>query len=128
MPEPDAALITEFAPARREAWLALVAKVLKGADFNKRLVSSTRDGLAIQPLYTRADAGATAAAGRSGWYPGGWDVRQRHWSPTPRQPTGPSWRTWRGALRRSLCRSWRRAKGACPTARRPLRWPCAAWR
>ena len=83
MPEPDAALTAEFEPARREAWLTLVAKVLKGADFDKRLVSSTRDGLAIQPLYTRADATAeamagAAAVGRSGWYPGGWDVRQRH--------------------------------------------------
>ena len=83
MPEPDAALTTEFEPARREAWLTLVAKVLKGADFDKRLVSSTRDGLAIQPLYTRADATAeamagAAAVGRSRWYPGGWDVRQRH--------------------------------------------------
>jgi methylmalonyl-CoA mutase len=86
MPKSDAALTTEFEPARREAWLTLVAKVLKGAHFDKRLVSTTRDGLAIQPLYTRADAEAlarAAAVGRSGWYPGGWDVRQRHLEPDP---------------------------------------------
>ena len=83
MPEQDAALTVEFEPASREAWLTLVAKVLKGGDFERRLVSSTRDGLTIRPLYTRADRVAEAmaqatAVGRSGWYPGGWDVRQRH--------------------------------------------------
>ncbi len=84
MPEADAALTAEFEPAGREAWLTLVAKVLKGADFDKRLVSRTRDGLAIQPLNTRADGMAEAAAvGRRGWYPGGWDVRQRHVEPDP---------------------------------------------
>jgi methylmalonyl-CoA mutase len=80
----DAALAAEFDPPAREAWLALVAKVLKGADFDRRLVSRTRDNLTLQPLYTRADAMPEAAAvGRSGWYPGGWDVRQRHLEPDP---------------------------------------------
>jgi methylmalonyl-CoA mutase len=80
----DPALAAEFGPASRDAWLALVGKVLKGAEFDERLVSTTRDGLAIQPLYTRADVVADAAAvGRSGWYPGGWDVRQRHVEPDP---------------------------------------------
>ena len=78
------ALAAGFDPASREAWLALVGKVLKGADFEKRLVSTTRDGLAIQPLYTRADSVAEAVAvGHGGWYPGGWDVRQRHVEPNP---------------------------------------------
>jgi methylmalonyl-CoA mutase len=84
MPEPDVPLTAEFEPARREAWLTLVEKVLKGADFDKRLITSTRDGLAIQPLYTRAEeVPGAAATGRSGWYPGGWDVRQRHAEPDP---------------------------------------------
>jgi len=60
--------------------------VLKGADFEKRLVARTAEGLAIQPLYTRADALPAVAAmapdqppftrGRtpSGY---GWDIRQR---------------------------------------------------
>ena len=84
MSKPDVALVAEFEPATREAWLALVAKVLKGTDFDKRLVSRPAEGLFVQPLYTRADAGAgTAAVGRYGWYPGGWDVRQRHAEPSP---------------------------------------------
>ena len=78
-------LVPEFAAASREAWLKLVGKVLKGADFEKRLVSHTADGLAVQPLYTRADAPeGTAAVGRSSWYPGGWDVRQRYAEPDPK--------------------------------------------
>jgi methylmalonyl-CoA mutase len=84
MAQGDAPLAAEFDPPSHEAWLALVAKVLKGVDFAGRLVSRTADGLAIQPLYTRTDAVAGAAAvGRSGWYPGGWDVRQRHAEPDP---------------------------------------------
>ncbi len=58
MPETDLTLTPEFEPPSREAWLALVDKVLKGAEFEKRLVSRTADGLAIQPLYTRSDADA----------------------------------------------------------------------
>jgi len=78
-------LAAEFEPPPREAWLALVSKVLKGGDFEKRLVSRAADGLAIQPLYTRADAVAgTATIGRSAWYPGGWDVRQRHIETDPK--------------------------------------------
>ena len=53
---PDVTLVPEFAPPAREAWLALVAKVLKGGDFEKRLVARTADGLPVQPLYTRGDA------------------------------------------------------------------------
>ncbi len=84
MSNPDVALTAEFEPATREAWLTLVAKVLKGADFDERLVSRPAEGLVVQPLYTRADALAgTAAAGHAGWYPGGWDVRQRHLEPNP---------------------------------------------
>jgi methylmalonyl-CoA mutase len=80
MSDADVALTAEFEPATREAWLTLIAKVLKGGgDFEKRLVSRTADALAVQPLYARTDAVAGAAAvGRRGWYPGGWDVRQRH--------------------------------------------------
>jgi methylmalonyl-CoA mutase len=78
----DAPLAAEFEPPAREAWLALVAKVLKGGDFDRRLVARTADGIAIAPLYTRADRIAAAAPiGRSAYFPGGWDVRQRHAEP-----------------------------------------------
>ena len=45
-----------FPAADFEQWRALVDKALKGADFEKRLVSRTADGLKINPLYTRNDA------------------------------------------------------------------------
>lgn len=81
-----------FGPATREQWLKLVDKVLKGGDFEKRLVSRTADGLKLAPLYTRADALPHAdqavpdqppftrgtTAGDSGW-----DIRQRHAEPDP---------------------------------------------
>jgi len=85
----DFDLAAGFEPATSEAWLALVEKVLKGSDFESRLVSHTLDGIRIAPLYTRADAlpGAdvaqpgeppftrgTAAAST----PPGWDIRQFH--------------------------------------------------
>ena len=81
----DAALVAEFEAPTPEAWLTLVEKVLRGADFEKRLVSRTADGLLVQPLYTRREASAdTTPAGRMGWFPGGWDVRQRHMETDPR--------------------------------------------
>ena len=85
MSEPDVPLTAGFEPPTREAWLALVEKALKGGDFEKRLVSRTADGLAIQPLYTRQnESKGTAPAGRTGWFPGGWDVRQRHIETDPK--------------------------------------------
>jgi methylmalonyl-CoA mutase len=75
----DGPLVPEFEPPAREAWLALVDKVLKGADFDRRLVSRTAGGMAVQPLYTRADGVQGAAlTARTAYFPGGWDIRQRH--------------------------------------------------
>ena len=54
LPTPDVLpLAGDFEPASRAQWLALVDKVLKGAAFERRLVSRTMDGIEIQPLYTR---------------------------------------------------------------------------
>jgi methylmalonyl-CoA mutase len=76
---PEGTLVPEFEPPPREAWLKLVDKVLKGAPFEKRLVSTTADGIAVQPLYTRADAvDGEAPTGRTAYFPGGWDIRQPH--------------------------------------------------
>ena len=55
-------LAAAFEAPTREAWLKLVDKVLKGGDFDKRLVSRTADGLAMAPLATRGDAGSAATA------------------------------------------------------------------
>lgn len=49
-------LAAGFAAADDAQWRGLVDKVLKGADFRKRLVSRTADGIEIEPLYTRAGA------------------------------------------------------------------------
>lgn len=91
MPETPAVtpLAEGFAPASRDAWMALVEKSLKGGDFEKRLVSRTLDGLRIEPLYTRGDAPPPSAVGLPGAPPftrgaratrpaGTWDIRQFH--------------------------------------------------
>nr|WP_188911388.1 methylmalonyl-CoA mutase family protein [Salinarimonas ramus] len=69
----DAALSADFPLPSREDWLALVEGVLKGADFEKRLVSRTYDGLAVQPLYGKSDA--APRPGRAAHGP--WRVAQR---------------------------------------------------
>jgi methylmalonyl-CoA mutase len=51
-----------FSPANYDTWRHLVEKALAGADFDKRLVARTADGLKIKPLYTRADVLAGEAA------------------------------------------------------------------
>ena len=92
----ELSLAADFGPARHDAWLKLVDKVLAGAPFDKKLVSRTYDGLAIQPLYTREDwnaagdpsgfpGGAPYTRGGSvlGTAQGGWDIRQRHAHPDP---------------------------------------------
>ncbi len=52
----DLALASEFPPATRADWLALVERTLKGARIDERLVARTADGIEIQPLYARDDA------------------------------------------------------------------------
>jgi len=82
-----------FPAAKLEQWRALVDKALKGADFEKRLVRRTADGLKINPLYTRADALTGAADTLPGQAPftrgtkpvsGGWDIRTFHIESDPK--------------------------------------------
>lgn len=95
-PRPDddvLALAADFGPATQEAWMKLIDKVLAGAPFEKKLVSRTYDGIAIQPLYTRADwKGETGFPGGAPYVRGGhalatsqtgWDIRQVHAHPDP---------------------------------------------
>lgn len=56
-------LAAEFPPTTRDDWRRLVEAALKGASFEKKLVSQTYDGLRVEPLYPRA-ASAPAVAGR----------------------------------------------------------------
>jgi methylmalonyl-CoA mutase len=69
----DFRLAAEFPPTTEADWRKLVEAALKGAAFDKRLVSKTYDGLKVEPLYPRA-AGALAISGRSA-VP--WQVIQR---------------------------------------------------
>jgi len=74
----------DFPPATREQWLALVGKVVSGADPEARLTSRTLEGLEIRPLYTQAEAPSLtdckvpAARPRSSGRAAAWDVRQIH--------------------------------------------------
>ena len=73
-------LAGEFPPSTDAEWRKLVEATLKGASFDKRLVSQTYDGLRIEPLYSRA-AGVVPVAGRK---PGAaWTVMQRIDHPDP---------------------------------------------
>ena len=71
----------EFPLVTQAEWRRLVEAALKGASFDKRLVSQTYDGLRVEPLYARA-AGAKPIAGRR---PGAaWTVMQRIDHPDPK--------------------------------------------
>ena len=76
----DLPLAAEFPPTSHAEWRKLVEAALKGASFEKRLISQTYDGLRIEPLYPRA-AGAKSVAGRA---PGAaWALMQRVDHPDP---------------------------------------------
>jgi methylmalonyl-CoA mutase len=66
--------IEPFPPASRDDWMKLVEKVLKGADFEKKLVGRSYDGIRIEPLYPKAD-GKAPLAGRAPGAP--WVILQR---------------------------------------------------
>ncbi len=59
--EPIIPLADAFAAADKEAWLALVDKVLKGQP-RAQLNTSTLNGLELRPLYTRSDTDGLATA------------------------------------------------------------------
>ena len=55
MLQQDLAAASQFQPVDRAAWRALVDQDLKGAPFERKLVSHTYEGLYLQPLYTADD-------------------------------------------------------------------------
>ncbi|MXQ14901.1 methylmalonyl-CoA mutase subunit beta [Microvirga makkahensis] len=75
----DLSLAADFSQATREQWLKLVEGVLKGADFTKKLVGRTHDGIEIQPLYPKAEGAARIAREQAGR----WRVSQRMDHPDP---------------------------------------------
>lgn len=76
----DLELAAAFPRATRDDWLAQVERALKGADFEKKLVSRSREGIVLQPLYGKAEA-AHPALGRA--EAGPWQVLQRIEHPDP---------------------------------------------
>jgi methylmalonyl-CoA mutase len=75
----DLSLAADFPAATREQWLKLVEGVLKGADFQRKLVGRTHDGIAIQPLYPKAEGAGLIAREEAGR----WRVSQRVDHPEP---------------------------------------------
>lgn len=114
----------EFAPTPYEEWRKVVDKFLKGAPFEKRLVTKTYENIDLQPMYRQEDIAGLpqidglpglppTCAARLRWAmspPVGMSLRK---SPAERQPlsTRPCAPTWRVAKTPS---TW------CSTARR---WP-----
>lgn len=80
-------LASDFEAATRDQWLALVDKAIKGADFEKKLVGRTADGIRLEPIYTRGTAEPARQAAVPGQAPFtrgasatvdglGWEIRQ----------------------------------------------------
>ncbi|MEZ5844657.1 MAG: methylmalonyl-CoA mutase family protein [Hyphomicrobiaceae bacterium] len=73
-------LAADFPPADEPRWRALVDAALKGADFERRLVARTADGIPVRPVYRRAEGAGRAVPGR-GATP--WRIAQRVDHPDP---------------------------------------------
>lgn len=78
-PASDLPFMDAFPAPTQEAWRAAVEKVLKGADFEKRLVGRTADGIRIEPLYAAASPTLRPLRGEAGR----WHVAARLDHPEP---------------------------------------------
>jgi len=85
-------LASEFPSADYASWRKLAEEALKGAPFEKKLVTNTLDGFAVQPIYTQTDQddatrlihevlNATVEPRETVT---GWDIRQLHTHPDPK--------------------------------------------
>jgi methylmalonyl-CoA mutase len=74
-------LASEFQTPSREDWLRLVSVVLKGAEFERKLVSRTYNRFDIQPLYEKAEGGNVVRRDSHS----AWRVLQRVEHPDPKQ-------------------------------------------
>ena len=52
---PTESLLQEFPPVSTEAWEEAIARDLKGADYAKKLIWKTEEGLAVKPYYRAED-------------------------------------------------------------------------
>ncbi len=87
-------LLTEFPPVSTGEWEAVIARDLKGADYAKRLVSRTDEGLAVRPYYRAEDtAGIEYVDAAPGDFPyargarsiGDWRIREEIDETNPEQ-------------------------------------------
>ena len=81
----DLKLAAEFEQQTEADWLNQVEKVLRGADFEKKLVAYTYDGIRIDPLYSATSDNQSTAPGTypytRGWSAksdGSWHINQLH--------------------------------------------------
>ncbi len=79
-------LLEEFPPVSTKAWEAAIARDLKGADYEKRLIWRTEEGLAVKPYYRAQDLkGLACLDAAPGDFPyrrgarasGGWRIREQ---------------------------------------------------
>lgn len=77
----DLPYLDAFPVPSEAAWRAAVDKVLKGADFDKRLTGRSADGIRIEPLYPAASPRERALRAQ----PGRWHVAARLDHPDPAQ-------------------------------------------
>jgi len=88
--------VEDFATPTMEEWTSEVEKALKGAPFDKKMLTRTYEGFTLRPVYTRKDWPADGdPSGMPGAMPftrggraagnrvSGWDVRQRYTYPDP---------------------------------------------
>ena len=66
VPTADLPYLDAFPVPSLDAWRAAVDRVLKGGDFEKRLVGRTGDGIRIEPLYPAASPGGRPMRGETG--------------------------------------------------------------
>ncbi len=76
----DTDLTNPFPAADEAQWRAAAQKALKGGDFEKKLVSHTADGIAVQPLHQRSPHALLVAGAGAG---ARWRIAQRVDHPHP---------------------------------------------
>ena len=74
----NAAFASDFPPATYAQWRILAEKVVKDSSFDESLVSTTDDGIKIQPLYAKAEGNAALVE-----RPRTWTIAQRVDHPDP---------------------------------------------
>ncbi|HRY33237.1 MAG TPA: methylmalonyl-CoA mutase family protein [Bacteroidales bacterium] len=104
----------EFPPIPTETWEALIINDLKGADYEKKLIWKTYDGLAFKPYYRAEDLnGLTHLGGLPGRYPyvrgnkttfNDWLIRQDVSESTPEKA---------GKILAGICKGGVEAPGVC---------------